>query len=187
MKLKLISLSTIILALFFVGCESKPKKAQEVQSNLIEKKEILKANTYTLNTTTGEKITFEVSDGVLFSKQLNGKMVLINFWATWCKPCIKEMPAFVELQEKYKNDFIIIGVLFEKEKDLKELENFMKKYNVNFPVTVGKENFVLAKAFNDIKMIPESFLYTKEGFFVEKFIGEIKKSKLENYIQSSIK
>jgi len=187
MKLKLISLSTIILALFFVGCESKPKKAQEVQSNLIEKKEILKANTYTLNTTTGEKITFEVSDGVLFSKQLNGKMVLINFWATWCKPCIKEMPAFVELQEKYKNDFIIIGVLFEKEKELKELENFMKKYNVNFPVTVGKENFVLAKAFNDIKMIPESFLYTKEGFFVEKFIGEIKKSKLENYIQSSIK
>jgi len=187
MKLKLISLSTIILALFFVGCESKPKKAQEVQSNLIEKKEILKANTYTLNTTTGEKITFEVSDGVLFSKQLNGKMVLINFWATWCKPCIKEMPAFVELQEKYKNDFIIIGVLFEKEKELKELENFMKKYNVNFPVTVGKENFVLAKAFNDIKMIPESFLYNKEGFFVEKFIGEIKKSKLENYIQSSIK
>jgi len=188
MKLKLISLSTIILALFFVGCESKPKKAQEVQSTIVqEKKEILKANNYTLTTTTGDKITFEVSDGVLFSKQLNGKMVLINFWATWCKPCIKEMPTFVELQEKYKNDFIIIGVLFEKEKDQKELENFMKKYNVNFPVTVGTENFVLAKAFNDIKMIPESFLYNKEGFFIEKFIGEIKKSKLENYIQSSIK
>jgi len=184
--MKLVSLYAIIFALFFIGCESKPQKAQEVQSTLVQKKEILKADNYTLTTTTGEKITFEVSDGVLFSKQLNGKMVLINFWASWCKPCIKEMPTFVELQEKYKNDFIIIGVLFEKEKDEKELLAFMQKHKVNFPVTVGKENFVLAKAFDDIKMIPESFLYTKEGFFVEKFIGEIKKSKLENYIKSSI-
>lgn len=187
MKIKLVSLFAIIFALFFVGCESKPQQAQEVKSTMIQKKtEILKADNYTLTTTSGEKITFEVSDGVLFSKQLNGKMVLINFWATWCKPCITEMPTFVELQEKYKNDFIIIGVLFEKEKDKKELLDFMTKYNVNFPITVGKENFVLAKAFDDVQMIPESFLYNKEGFFIEKFVGEIKKSKLENYIKASI-
>lgn len=189
MKVLLASLSSIIFALFFIGCESKPQKAQEVQVTKVEEKkekEILKSAKYTLTTTTGEKISFEVSDGVLFSKELNGKMVLINFWATWCKPCIKEMPAFTYLQEKYKNDFTIIGVLFEKEKDQKELEDFMKKYNVNFPVTVGDENFILGKAFDDIKMIPESFLYNKDGFFVEKFLGEIKKSKLESYIHTSI-
>jgi thiol-disulfide isomerase/thioredoxin len=185
--MKLVTICSIMFALFFVGCESKPQKAQVVESTIIkEKKDILKADNYTLITTTGEKIIFEVSDGVLFSKQLNGKMVLINFWASWCKPCIKEMPTFIELQEKYKNDFIIIGVLFEKEKDKKELSDFMLKHKINFPITVGKENFVLAKAFDDIKMIPESFLYNKEGFFIEKFVGEIKKSKLENYIKSSM-
>ena len=187
MKIKLVSLCSIVFALFFVGCESKPQQAQEVKSTIVQaKSEIVKNDNYTLTTTTGDKITLEVTNGVLFSKQLNGKMVLINFWATWCKPCIKEMPTFNELQKKYKNDFIIVAVLFEKEKDEKDLLAFMKKYNMNFPVTVGKENFRLAKTFDDVQMIPESFLYNKEGFFVEKFIGEIKKSKLENHIKESI-
>ena len=187
MKIKLISVLSIIFALFFAGCESKPQQAQEVQSTILPaKNKIVKSDNYTLTTTKGEKIILEVSNGVLFSKQLNGKMVLLNFWATWCKPCIKEMPSFTELQEKYRNDFIIVGILFEKEKDEKELLAFMTKHNVNFPITVGKENFRLAKTFDDVQMIPESFLYNKEGFFIEKFIGEIKKSKLETYIKESI-
>tara|TARA_B110000046_G_C12965824_1_gene386639 strand:+ start:97 stop:651 length:555 start_codon:yes stop_codon:yes gene_type:complete len=175
----------IIFVLVFIGCDSKEQKAQEVQSiNTNYKKAVVKVDKYTLNTTKGEKITFEVSDAVLFSKQLNGKMVLISFWAPWCKPCVKEMPLFVELQEKYKDDFIILAVLFDRKQDLKKLNNFMKKHNVNFPVTIGEENYVLAKALDDVQMIPESFLYTKEGFFVEKFIGEINKSKLEKFIQA---
>jgi len=187
MKIKLISICSIVFALFFIGCESKPQQAQEVKSTVLQvKSEIVKNDNFTLTTTTGETITLEVTNGVLFSKKLNGKMVLINFWATWCKPCITEMPTFNELQEKYKDDFIIVGVLFEKEKDQKALLDFMTKYKVNFPVTVGKENFRLAKTFDDVQMIPESFLYNKEGFYVEKFVGEIKKSKLENYIKASI-
>lgn len=188
MKIKFVLVYSIIFSLFFIGCESKPQQAQEVQATVLQKKnEIVKSDNYTLTTTTGEEIILEVTNDVLFSKKLNGKMVLINFWATWCKPCVKEMPTFNELQEKYKNDFIIVGVLFEEEKDEKDLLAFMTKYKVNFPVTVGKENFRLAKTFDDVKMIPESFLYNKEGFFIEKFVGEIKKSKLENYIKESIK
>ncbi|MDC0933586.1 TlpA disulfide reductase family protein [Arcobacteraceae bacterium] len=186
--MKLTPFYLLICIVFFIGCDSKPQEAQEIQIvNIQDEKEILKENEYLLTTTTGEKIVFEISNGVLFSKQLNGKIVLINFWATWCKPCLNEMPSFVSLQEKYKDDFTIIGVLFEKEKDEKDLSDFMKKYHMNFPVTVGKENFRLAKSFDDVKMIPESFLYNKEGFFIEKFIGEIERSKLENYITSSIK
>ena len=187
MKSNLIVISSIIFLLFFVGCESKPKKAQVIETATKKiKEEVIKLDSYTLITTTGDKITFEISDGILFSKQLNGKMVLINFWAPWCPPCVKEMPTFVNLQEKYKENFTIVAVLFDKKQDLNELSDFMKKYNVNFPITIGAENFALAKAFDDIKMVPESFLYNKEGFFVEKFVGEISKSKLENYIKEDI-
>ena len=150
------------------------------------KSEIVKNDNFTLTTTTGDTITLEVTNGVLFSKKLNGKMVLINFWSIGRDLSCSEMPTFNELQKKYKDDFIIVGVLFEKEKDEKELLDFMTKYNVNFPVTVGKENFRLAKTFDDVQMIPESFLYNKEGFYIEKFVGEIKKSKLEDYIKASI-
>ena len=87
---------------------------------------------------------------------------------------------------KYKENFIIVAVLFDKKQDLNKLEEFMKKHKVNFPVTISDENYVLAKALDDVKMIPESFLYNKEGFFVKKFIGEINRSKLENFIQNDI-
>ncbi len=188
MKIKLaIFLSGFVL--LFTACDSKPHKAQEITQSITkkEKKEISQIKKYTLTTTTGKKITFEVSNNVMFSKELNGKVVMLNFWAPWCKPCIKEMPSFVKLQEKYKDDFIIIGVLFDKKTSSKELDAFLRKYNVNFPITVGEENFKLAKAFDDIKMIPESFLYSKDGFFIEKFIGEISESKLEDYIKVNIK
>jgi len=186
MKKILFPLFGLIAVLFFVGCESKPKQAQVIESVNSPTEEIAQAASYTLTTTKGEEITFEVSDGVLFSKQLNNKMVLLNFWATWCPPCIKEMPSFIELQETYKDDFVIIGVLFEKEKDKEELAAFMKEHKMNFPVTVGAENFKLAEELDDVQMIPESFLYSKEGFFIEKFVGEIKKSVLENHIKSSM-
>jgi thiol-disulfide isomerase/thioredoxin len=180
---KAVLFTTLLLFVAFIGCDSKTEQAQVIEPT---NKEVIKLDSYTLTTITGKKISFEVSNGVLFSKQLNGKMVLINFWAPWCKPCVKEMPTFVELQEKYKDNFTIVAVLFDKKLELAKLKEFMKKHNVNFPVTIGEENFVLAKAFDDVKMIPESFLYNKEGFFLEKFIGEINKSKLENYIIEDI-
>ena len=186
MKLTQISIIVMSIVFFLTGCDSSSKKAQVVSSVIVETKETSNTDTYTLTTTTGEKITFEVADGVLFSKQLNGKTVLLNFWATWCQPCLVEMPTFVELQKKYKENFTIIGILFEAEKDKDELLSFMKKHNMNFPVTIGDENFVLAKALDNVQMIPESFLYNKAGFFLEKFVGEVNKTKLENYIKEDM-
>ena len=110
-------------------------------------------------------------------------MLLINFWATWCAPCEREIPAFNELYKKYNNNFEIIGVLFEKDKDAKELAAFMSRLDVQFPVTIGDENFRLAKLFDDVKMVPESYLYDKEGNFVKNYIGEVDQKDLEEYIK----
>lgn len=183
-KISLIFLVT--LSLFFAACDSK------TEATLVEDKSSNNVQTATqlpkfiLTTTKGEKINLEISNQTMFSKELNGKIVLINFWAPWCAPCEKEMPSFVKLQEKYKNDFVILGVLFDKKSTPKQVEEFLKKYKVNFPITVGEENFKLAKVYNDIKMIPESFLYSKDGIFIKKFVGEISEQKLENYIKDNI-
>ena len=187
MRVILSSIILFTMTVLFTACDSKTKKADVIEITSIESKKVVKVPSFTLTTTKGEKITLEVSNQTILSKQLNGKVVLINFWATWCNPCIKEMPSFVRLQEKYKDDFIILGVLFDKKYDKKELEKFMKKFNVNFPITIGEENFELGKEFDDIKMIPESFLYTKDGIFIEKFVGEISEHKLETYIKESLK
>jgi thiol-disulfide isomerase/thioredoxin len=188
MNKKLTSVFLLTLALLFSGCNSDTTKAQEVTNTSSKsKKASSKMVSYTLTTTKGETINIEAARGYLQSEQFKDKMILVNFWAPWCKPCLKEMPTFVELQEKYKDDFVIIAVLFKQKKTKEELAKFMQEYKMNFPVTVGEQNAVMARGFGDIQMIPESFLYSKDGLFLEKFVGEISKDKLEGYIKSGSK
>ena len=163
-------------------------KATEIASNSKSFEEIKSENKetkVTLTTVKGKKINIELIDKALVSKELNGKVVLINFWATWCPPCIKEMPMFNELYAKYKDKFEIVGVLYDKDISPEDLNAFIKKHKIEFPITVGQSNFDLAKAFGDVKRIPESFLYSKDGLFIEKFIGEADEVTLKWYIEQN--
>ena len=82
---------------------------------------------------------------------------------------------------------MIIGVLFEKDKNIEELKSFVKEHNIKFPVTISEEqNFEMAKNFN-VKKIPESFLYGKSGLFLEKYVGIANEQNIINYIKTDIK
>jgi len=184
MKFLSLCLSTAIFALLFLGCESNQSAQTVIEDNGSFKELKSKINTtYTLKTTTGKTIVFDLEKKKIISKELNGKTVLLNFWATWCPPCIEEMPTFNRLYEKYGDKFEIIGVLFEKEKDLKELEAFMVKHNMQFPVTVGPENFRLSENIGNVSKIPESFLYSRSGDFIKKYVGIVDEKELESYIK----
>lgn len=183
MRLILIYLSTIFMILVFSGCDSNEAKTIVEDNKSFNELKAMSNKTYTLVTTDGKKIVFKLEDDKLISEELKGKSVLINIWATWCPPCKKEIPAFNKLYEKYSDKFEIIGVLFEKDKDPQELAAFMNELNMKFPVTVGEENFRIAKFFNDVKKVPESFLYDKDGNFIKKYIGEVDQNDLESYIK----
>lgn len=182
----LLSLSTLFFILFFSGCNSE-EEAKPIVDNSKSFKELkaISNKTYSLKTTDKKTIKLKIENDTLTSSEYKNKIVLVNFWATWCPPCLKEIPVFNELYEKYSDKFEIIGVLFEKDKDPKELEEFIKKYNIKFPITVGDENFRMAKAFNDVKKVPESYLYGNDGKYVKDYIGEVDKEDLENYIGSN--
>ena len=182
MKVKLLFIVFLLLQL---GCESKSQKAKEifeVEGNSV----LMKPTSHTLTTIDNKKIDFKINNKIIESKQLNGKVVLINFFATWCQPCIEEIETFNKLQEKYRDDFLIISVLFKDSKTKEELKNFIKKHTINFIVTLGKGNDILAKELDNVQMIPESFLYSPDGFLLEKFVGEVEEEKLENYIKQSM-
>ncbi len=173
----------ILTLVFFAGCSSENEEATVVEDNTsFEELKVQSNKTYSLKTTKDEDLTLTVENDVLTSDKLKGKIVLINFWATWCPPCKKEIPVFNKLYEKYSDKFEIIGVLYEKNKDEKELADFMKDYKMKFPVTVGEENFRMAKAFEDVKKIPESFLYDAKGNFVKKYLGVVPEDELEAFI-----
>ena len=185
MKNFLLMCSSILIVVLLSGCGSEDAKTIIEDSGDFKDLKVLSNKTYNLKTLDGKTITFKVEDGVLTSKQLNGKIVLINFWATWCAPCLEEMPTFSKLYEKYNDKFEIIGVLMEKNKDAKELALFIKEFNMKFPITEGDENYRIAHAFDEVKMYPESFLYDSKGKFIKKYVGVVDATELESIINKN--
>ncbi|NKB36169.1 MAG: redoxin family protein [Gammaproteobacteria bacterium] len=93
----------------------------------------------------------------------DGKVVAINFWATWCPPCIKEIPEFVELQHKFEAEGLqFIGIALQRAEEVTE---FMEKTGMNYPVLVGEMEVIkIAESYgNDIGALPYTVILNREG------------------------
>jgi len=185
--------ATFITALFiFTGCDFKSDIDESLVANAKNNNPIIeefKAKTFKLTTTEGKIIELTTTKHGLDFKDFKGKKaVLVDVFATWCPPCIKGLPILKEVREKYKDDFEIVSVLFEKEEDKPKAEvlEFIEKYSITYPITIGEENFELAKELGNVQRIPELFLYSKDGTFIKKFIGESDVEEYEKYIDIAI-
>ena len=179
----------MVIGFVFLGCDSKPK----IDGSIIAKTKMQASNAefvsqaFNLTTTDDKTISFKTTqEGVDFTDYKGKKAILIDVFATWCPPCIEELPVLKEVREKNKDNFEIISVLFEQDKPKSEVLDFISKNNITYPVTIGDENFRLAKEFGDIKKVPEMFLFSKNGKFIKKFVGKIPKEELEQYIKIAI-
>ncbi|ARU48388.1 TlpA family protein disulfide reductase [Sulfurospirillum diekertiae] len=156
--------------LFFNGCSSDKKKT-EAKSEKVQ--EEVKNEKIILQDVSGKEIVVTpLEKGFSFSGYEN-KVVLVNFFATWCPPCKAEIPHLNNLQEKYKDNFVIISVLLEENKSNEEISNFMKYNNIHYIITNGIENFKLAQRVGGVKNIPLMFLYDKEGKYSTHYVGAI--------------
>lgn len=113
-----------------------------------------------------------------------GKIVIIDFWATWCPPCRRGIPDLVDIQKKYQEDVVIIGISLDRETK-PDVVPFIKKYEVNYPVAYGTTEVV--EAFGNIEAIPTSFIIDKSGQIVDKHIGLVNKSIYINKITELLK
>jgi len=112
-----------------------------------------------------------------------GKVVLLNFWATWCGPCKLEIPEFVEAYERYRDKgFVILGVLSEDDPAPAELRSFMAKFRMTYPVFL--EHQELAAANGELWALPTSFLIDRQGSICTRHTGAMTKDMLEQEIKS---
>ena len=105
----------------------------------------------------------------LRTADLVGKVSLVNFWATWCGPCIIEIPEFVALQEEWKNrPFQFIGVSMD-ENGFEEIETFVSDFQMNYPqiADIGP----LADAFGGVWALPTTFIVDHNGTIISSFTG----------------
>lgn len=109
-----------------------------------------------------------------------GKVVLLNFWATWCGPCKAEIPGFVEIQEKYKDQLVIVG--FSVDDTAEKARAYAAEYKVNYPVLLGEGREDVQEAYGPIWGIPASFIISKDGKVCRKHLGIAPKAVFEREV-----
>jgi len=108
-----------------------------------------------------------------------GKVVLLNFWATWCAPCRLEMPRFVEWQSRYRgNGLQVVGVSIDD--DDSPVRPFVQKLKLNYPVLMGDAR--LGESYG-VLGVPVTFLIDRRGVIRARFEGEADLSKMESEIR----
>ena len=156
-SVRMIAVLLCLAVLFTSGTQSEPKS---------------KAPNFVLKTSDGK--TLEL-------KKLAGKVVVVNFWATWCGPCRAEIPGMIEVYERYRSKGLeIVGVSLDLG-GWDRVKPYVDKAKISYPVVIGDGD--LADAYGGIEAIPTTFFIDKQGNIIEKHLGYMSKADFEERVK----
>ena len=150
----------VLVFVVFVGCNRQPANTQTIEQ--VKAGEI------------GSRLPdFSVTDlqgHPLSSSDLHAKVVLVDFWATWCQPCKKEMPGYQKLVDEYgSRGLVVVGLKFDTMPDMEDPIQFAKGIGVHYPLAVATDD--LKQKFGGIEGIPTTMLYDRSGLLRTKIVG----------------
>ncbi|MCF7823616.1 MAG: redoxin domain-containing protein [Candidatus Marinimicrobia bacterium] len=134
----------VVFGLFMIGTTSA--SAQE-------------APDFTLTNIEGESVS--LSD-------FKGKVIIVDFWATWCGPCKMEIPGFIQLQEDYKDDVVVLGISLDQGGPAAVVP-FAQRMNINYPIVYGDGKVV--QAYGGVRGIPTTFVIDRDFNIQRKYVG----------------
>jgi thiol-disulfide isomerase/thioredoxin len=109
--------------------------------------------------------------------QYLGKWVIVNYWATWCPPCLEEVPEFVALYDERRNkDVMVIGVVFDYE-SIKTVSDYVDDMLISYPIVLGNDNIV--KQIGPADVLPTTYLFNPKGKLVKVKRGLVSRRHLE--------
>ena len=110
----------------------------------------------------------DLDGNVVSTAALQGKVVILNFWATWCPPCREEIPEMIALADRYKDHLQIIGVSMD-DASPEEVRDFAKDIGINYPVVMGRRE--ISAEYGGVPALPTSYVADTNGRIVEKHVG----------------
>lgn len=137
---------------------------------------------FSQKSTKAPNFSLKTAEGKIIElKKLQGKVVVVNFWTTWCGPCKAEIPGFLEVYKQYKSKGLeIVGISLDQD-GWKPVKPFIERYKITYPIVVGDGN--LADAYGGIEAIPTTFVVDKKGNIVNRHLGYMDKGAFENLIK----
>lgn len=118
---------------------------------------------------------------------LRGKAVLLNFWATWCGPCKIEMPWFVEFQQQYGPEgLVVVGVSLDEdaEENRDDIAKFTEELKVNYPILLGNDE--VAELYGGVQALPTTFFIGRDGKIVNRVFGLVSHSVMDKSIKAAL-
>ena len=181
--MKLIKILCLILVMACIagGCKKKKtvptqqtkdnveiKPSQPIADSTPSKTDSNPAPEFTLPDLNGKNVSLA---------DFKGKIVILDFWATWCPPCIQEIPHFIELQEQYKDKgFAMLGISLDQA-GIDVVKSFAQKYKINYPILMHDGRVHIA--YGGISYIPTTFVIDPTGNIRKKYTGYIDKAVFE--------
>lgn len=132
------------------------------------------------------KLTRTRSRDIIQLGEFKGKVVLVNFWATWCPPCRDEIPDLVRLQKKYGNQgLVVIGITFQDTAGPDRIRDFVEAFKINYPIVHDRQPTIqwLATGMGGVFGLPTSKLINRDGHLVPAPIGLLSWSHLVRLIE----
>ena len=164
----MIKIFIMILTILCFGQEETKDAIIDLEINkediLKELEELNKVPDFTLQSHDGNEYNL---------RSLEGMVILLNFWATWCYPCRLEIPDFNKMSEQYGDDFIILAISISDNK--KQLVDFAKLYEIKYPLLYGSSKIIdkISMDYGGIFSVPTSILINKKGEQVFSYPGAI--------------
>jgi len=196
MKIKKIAILSFLAISLLTGCSDKEKIDDEVVVKKEKKQEVAQPQLpqFHFKTVDGKDLTIKLTQESWVFEGLEGKVVLLDFFATWCPPCKAEIPHLIHLREELKKDFEVIGIDIGKRggglNSQEEMEAFVKQFNITYPVVAGNESrelFSIVRELNKNGSIPFMILFNTKGKYVQYYIGMTPEEMLHNDITATIK
>jgi peroxiredoxin len=161
------------LAVLLIGCMRSSTLSSNESSDSAIKAESERKPAPEFNLTDANGASVKLAD-------YKGKVVLLNFWATWCGPCKVEIPWFMEFEQQYKDrDFAVLGVSFDDD-GWKSVKPYVEQHKINYRIMIGSDE--LGQLYGNVDALPTSFIIDREGRIAARHEGLVDKQDYQNEI-----